>query len=449
MDTSQLPNDQFATVGSLNIRFWETGEHEIPVILVHGLGGYAENWMFNISELAEHFKVYVPDLPGFGKSDKPEAPYDYDYFAEFVRDFMNAMHINKAHLVGHSLGGGIALQFAITYPEKINKLVLVGSAGLGKDISMIHRMTSLPILGEQLTKPNRKNISGLYKSLVYDNATITEKMKTNTKYIRYPLPGIIQKIILALMIILFTDLAYGDILPENHHFINKCVKITNLNEYPSISLIGKVTSMDGNSYCYLINSYSCLDKGYKYNELDIYAARKNYLQGKNIEDYNPVKDINALRSNVHVNPWGGFYHDSLPVSGIDEFYRIMGFTDSSVVLHKWKEIVHFNNGRADSVKTFKFHASSLSLYQEFPPLGITVYPNPTDDHFYIKTNNLYTGKIQVNIYSISGKCFKSYLFTKNGRADQYYIPTYGLPSGEYFLKLSLGEMIEKRKIIIN
>lgn len=176
MDIPQLPEDQFIKVDSINTRYWLSGKKGDPIILVHGLGGYAENWMHNVDVLSKHFRVYTVDLVGFGKSDKPDAPYTYDYFTDFIKDFMGALNIEKAHLAGHSLGGGIVLKFALKYPEKVKKLVLISGSGLGKEISPIHRFTSLPVIGNMIAKPSLKGISTLYKSMVYDKSVITGDM---------------------------------------------------------------------------------------------------------------------------------------------------------------------------------------------------------------------------------------------------------------------------------
>lgn len=188
MEWPSLPKDQFIKIHSVNTRYWVVGNGHPPIVMVHGLGGYAENWMYNVSDLSKHFKVYVIDLAGFGKSDKPEAPYTYNYFAGFLHDFMVKMGIEKAHLIGHSMGGGIILQFALKHPNRVKKLILVASSGLGKKITPMFKLTSLPLLGRWLTKPSRKGISRLYKSMVYDKQTITEAM-VELGYQMNSLPG--------------------------------------------------------------------------------------------------------------------------------------------------------------------------------------------------------------------------------------------------------------------
>jgi 4,5:9,10-diseco-3-hydroxy-5,9,17-trioxoandrosta-1(10),2-diene-4-oate hydrolase len=176
MEMPHLPKDQFDKVGSINTRYWSIGEKGTEVILVHGLGGFAENWMFNIEALAKHFRVYTLDLVGFGKSDKPKAPYTYNYFATFVHDFMKKMQIKKASFIGHSLGGGTILQFALNFPDKVEKLVIISSAGLGKEAFGIFKLISLPIFGELLTRPSRKGAAKLLKELVYDKTVIQDEI---------------------------------------------------------------------------------------------------------------------------------------------------------------------------------------------------------------------------------------------------------------------------------
>ena len=127
--TAQTAQDQYVQVGRINTRFRALGNGGSDVILIHGLGGYLEHWTENIEPLADHHRVYALDLVGFGRSDKPEAAYSMPFFARFVRDFMDGQGIERATLAGNSLGGSIALQFAIDFPERVEKLVLDFLAG--------------------------------------------------------------------------------------------------------------------------------------------------------------------------------------------------------------------------------------------------------------------------------------------------------------------------------
>jgi pimeloyl-ACP methyl ester carboxylesterase len=113
-----VPKDQYIKAGEINTRYWST------VILIHGLGASAEIWMHNVDALAKQHRVYVPDLAGFGRSDKPVSSFTHLDYTYFVDDFIKALNIEQASLVGQSLGGGITLQYALQFPLRVQKLVL-------------------------------------------------------------------------------------------------------------------------------------------------------------------------------------------------------------------------------------------------------------------------------------------------------------------------------------
>jgi 4,5:9,10-diseco-3-hydroxy-5,9,17-trioxoandrosta-1(10),2-diene-4-oate hydrolase len=118
------------TAGSAGTAYLSAGSGS-PVVCLHGGGAGAVTWYPSISALAEHFHVIAPDIVGYGESDKPKAAYDRPYFAGWMRDFLLALEIPKAHLIGLSLGGAISLQFTLENPEMVEKLVLVDSCALG------------------------------------------------------------------------------------------------------------------------------------------------------------------------------------------------------------------------------------------------------------------------------------------------------------------------------
>ena len=123
------------------------------VILVHGLGGFAETWRHNVGALASRATVYSLDLPGFGDSAKPPARYRLGYFAEALRGFMDGMSIAQASLVGHSLGGAVSVTYALTHPSRVERLALVGGVvpGCGYRPSWIYRLVAVRGLGEALS----------------------------------------------------------------------------------------------------------------------------------------------------------------------------------------------------------------------------------------------------------------------------------------------------------
>lgn len=180
--------DQFIKVGQINTRFWALGDAGPKVVLIHGIGGSVEAWRFNIEALAQHHRVYALDMVGSGQTDKPSVAYSFSFLAQFVNDFLETQNINQTTLIGHSLGGGVTLQFAIQFPEKVEKLVLVNSAGLGKDAHLMLRLPTLPLIGEWLSRPSRKGTAQVLKESVYDPAFVTDEL-VEFSYQRAAQPG--------------------------------------------------------------------------------------------------------------------------------------------------------------------------------------------------------------------------------------------------------------------
>ena len=194
---TQKPQDQYIKVGQINIRFWASGDEGAAVILLHGLGGSVEHWEHNINALAQLHRVYALDWVGFGRSDKPPITPSYSLAAQFLSDFMEVQHIERASLIGNSMGGGVTLQFAIQFSDKVSKLVLVASAGLGKELGVFLRLVSLPLIGEFLTRPSRKGIVQLWKNIVYDPTLITDEL-VESFYQMAALPGAQKSLLSAL-----------------------------------------------------------------------------------------------------------------------------------------------------------------------------------------------------------------------------------------------------------
>jgi pimeloyl-ACP methyl ester carboxylesterase len=121
------------------------------VLLIHGMAGSADTWRAVLPSLAEHFTVVAPDLPGNGASQKYRADYSLGGFATTLRDLLLLLGYDHATVVGQSFGGGVALQFAHQFPEQCERLVLVGSGGLGPEVHGILRMLSVPGTGWMLT----------------------------------------------------------------------------------------------------------------------------------------------------------------------------------------------------------------------------------------------------------------------------------------------------------
>src|SRR3954452_10291427 len=125
---------------------------EGPVLLlIHGITGTSEQWNDAFPLLAERYTVVAPDLLGHGHSAKPRGDYSLGAFAVSIRDLLIALGHRRATVVGHSLGGGIAMQFAYEYPVFAERLVLVSSGGLGREVHLLLRAATLP--GAELVLP--------------------------------------------------------------------------------------------------------------------------------------------------------------------------------------------------------------------------------------------------------------------------------------------------------
>ena len=121
------------------------------MVLVHGITSTSETWAKVFPYLAEHCTVIAPDLLGHGESAKPRGDYSLGAYASGIRDLLVALGHDRATFVGHSLGGGVAMQLAYQFPERCERLVLVDSGGLGREVRGLLRVASLP--GSELVLP--------------------------------------------------------------------------------------------------------------------------------------------------------------------------------------------------------------------------------------------------------------------------------------------------------
>jgi pimeloyl-ACP methyl ester carboxylesterase len=107
------------------------------ILLIHGIGDNSTTWSTVQTKLAQRFTVIAPDLLGHGKSDKPRADYSVAAYANGMRDLMSVLDIDRVTVVGHSLGGGVAMQFAYQFPQLVDRLILVSAGGVTKDVNLI------------------------------------------------------------------------------------------------------------------------------------------------------------------------------------------------------------------------------------------------------------------------------------------------------------------------
>jgi len=155
-----LPDLRTTDFFGATIKYYDVGSGP-PMLLVHGLGGSADDWAFCLDAFAASHRVIAPDLLGFGRSDKPYIDYTIAGFVEMLKRFLRTLGIERAAMVGLSLGGWIAAAFALAFPHAIDKLVLVDSAGIWAE------MTELPI---DLHVSTLAHLREVYRYLFYDKS---------------------------------------------------------------------------------------------------------------------------------------------------------------------------------------------------------------------------------------------------------------------------------------
>jgi pyruvate dehydrogenase E2 component (dihydrolipoamide acetyltransferase) len=135
-DADAAPAYLYAEVDGIRVRYARKGAAEgTPVLFIHGYGGDLDNWLFNIDAVGEKAPVIALDLPGHGQSDVRLPGASVAALAGFVLDFLDAIGVERVHLVGHSMGAAIAAQIALDAPKRAATLTLIGSGGLGEEIN--------------------------------------------------------------------------------------------------------------------------------------------------------------------------------------------------------------------------------------------------------------------------------------------------------------------------
>ena len=155
MGSPSLPNgldlqDRYMTVRGVKLRYRPAGKGE-PILLLHGLGASLEQWEWSQPGLSSRHEVVALDLPGFGRSQSPPRDqFDLDHMVSLLGGFIDAMGWQSATVIGNSMGGLLAISMALNLEGRVSRLVLTGSAGLGRDLGWPLRVAWLPCLGEAI-----------------------------------------------------------------------------------------------------------------------------------------------------------------------------------------------------------------------------------------------------------------------------------------------------------
>ncbi|MCI4673545.1 alpha/beta fold hydrolase [Candidatus Mycolicibacterium alkanivorans] len=132
------------------VAYLDEGHGEV-ILLLHGMAGSSQTWRSVLGPLSRKYRVIAPDLLGHGNSAKPRSDYSLGAFAVFLRDLLDELGVAQATIVGHSLGGGVAMQFTYQHPDYCQRLILMNSGGLGPDVGWTLRLLSAP--GAELLMP--------------------------------------------------------------------------------------------------------------------------------------------------------------------------------------------------------------------------------------------------------------------------------------------------------
>jgi pimeloyl-ACP methyl ester carboxylesterase len=183
-EVDQDPKTIWLEVEGLRVRCLTAGASGPPVLLLHGGGidSAGFSYKYAIEPLARSHRVFAPDWPGYGESDKPGVEHTMDFYAGFLGGLMDALELERASLVGISLGGGAVLGFTLRSPQRVEKLVLVDSYGLGDEVPggrLGYLMVRAPLastLTRALLRRSRRVVRWSLYSVFYDRRAVTDEM---------------------------------------------------------------------------------------------------------------------------------------------------------------------------------------------------------------------------------------------------------------------------------
>ena len=167
-EAEQGPKYEYAETSAGKLRYAKRGSGDDTAILIHGFGGDLDNWLFNIDALGESATVYALDLPGHGQSTKSLDKPGLGALADAVASFMKTVGIDSAHLVGHSMGGAIAMHMAANDPGKVDSLSLICSAGLGREIGSY--------VDSYVAAQGRKDLKPVLEQLFADKSLVSRQL---------------------------------------------------------------------------------------------------------------------------------------------------------------------------------------------------------------------------------------------------------------------------------
>ena len=163
--------EKFINIDGNKIRYFESGSSKKTLVLVHGLGASSERWQYVLPLFAIDFHVVVPDLVGFGHSDKPVTDYTIDYFSNFLEKFLDSLDIKETSIIGSSLGGQIAAEYTSSHSQSVEKLILVSPSGIMKQSTFALDAYIMAAL-----YPNEQNAKNAFELMEGSGKEVDEKI---------------------------------------------------------------------------------------------------------------------------------------------------------------------------------------------------------------------------------------------------------------------------------
>lgn len=184
-------SQRWVDAGGVRTRVLESGSADKPaLIFIHGTGGHAEAYVSNLGPHAEHFHTYSIDMVGHGFSDKPDQAYDFKDYVEHLRAFLDAEGIKKASISGESMGAGIAGWFALTYPDRVDKIVLNTGAALRLPDDVVQRLAKLSM--DAVLNASEDSVRKRLEWLVHDPSDINDDL-VDTRLTIYRDPAYVER----------------------------------------------------------------------------------------------------------------------------------------------------------------------------------------------------------------------------------------------------------------
>lgn len=264
--------------------------------------------------------------------------------------------------------------------------------------------------------------------------------------------------LLSIVAILANQSSFADIVSPNTHYVSLCVEITNLSSYPDITLVAYQTdAISGTPIREIVTQGSCLSSGYKFNSNISYfrAVKKDYLVGKDVTTIDWTKETAGVGSETSVDTYYGFISDENHLSGIHQYYKILGFSTKGVVLFMWKEETTYNDGTTAQLKSYTYSGDISALSQNMTDLPadkgivpLTLFPNPVQKDMTLQFSNNYHGKVEIKMISIDGKLAKNIVTEKTASSFERHLSVEQLPKGYYLVTVTMGDAVETRRILV-